>query len=91
MATTYMLITQELSDGSLSNVHVLETRYSSFRGERVDTTSHFRCGEKKKGREKVLFETGDKREVRTELARRQNEGIEICGRCVSTFYADDKR
>lgn len=44
--------------------------------------------EVKKGSLKHIFRSDNENQMRMELARIQNSGLEVCGNCVARFYKD---
>lgn len=76
------------------NVHVVEVLLEKDTDGKIWATPTVGlgtvCGERKliSGKRTYLFATTNLDEMRCELARLQNSGKEICGQCVSCFYAD---
>ena len=78
------------------NIHVAEGEIKTVNGERTFTLNKSRetiCGEKlislPKGRR--ILVSADASKIRSQLANLQNEGNEVCGVCVSHFYADSEQ
>ena len=78
------------------NIHVAEGEIKTVNGERKFTLHKSRtiCGEKlislQKGRRNILV-SADASRIRSQLANLQNGGNEVCGVCVSHFYADSEQ
>ena len=74
------------------NIHVVEGNVTNEAGEihfRPNTGLATVCGKnlKRQGRA-YTFCSKDPSEIRSKLAEFQNQGYEVCGTCVSRFYAD---
>ncbi len=77
------------------NIHVAECKITTNQNgqERICPNKETICGERLKdsssGRSNI-YHSKDATKIRLKLAELQNEGIEVCGTCVSHFYADPK-
>ena len=85
---------KDIDAENAQNIHVAECEIKTVNGARKFTLHKSQetiCGEKlishQEGRKNILF-SADASEIRSELANLQNGGNEVCGVCVSHFYAD---
>jgi len=84
---------QYIDSDNARNMHVVEGAITS-EGGKVYFTPNTKlktvCNrqELKKGTRKYSFCSVKDSEIRSKLAEYQNQGYEVCGTCVSHFYAD---
>ncbi len=78
-----------------NNLHIAEIRIVEKLGEksyRLNRSNKAVCGEeiKEHQNQKIPY-FDDVSKLRLRLATLQNEGKEVCGRCVAHFYADPEQ
>lgn len=72
-----------------NNMHVVECRNSGEKSITPNNELETVCGQKlNRGNRKHSGKFIDASEIRLKLAQLQNQGNEVCGTCVSHFYAD---
>ena len=88
---------KDIDADNAQNIHVAECEIKTVNGERTFTLHKSQetiCGEKlislQKGRRDILV-SADASKIRSLLANLQNGGNEVCGVCVSHFYADSEQ
>ena len=88
---------KDIDADNAQNIHVAECEIKTVNGERKFTLNKSQetiCGEKlislQKERRNILV-SADASEIRSKLANLQNGGNEVCGVCVSHFYADSEQ
>lgn len=78
------------------NIHVVEAQVTEEDGKsysRPNAELRTQCGNRtliKSGRKCIMASTSPV-DIRNKLALLQNSGLEVCGQCAATFYADDDR
>ena len=81
-----------IAGGNSKNIHVVETKVSEDKDGHTFSTPNSElvtlCGDHlvHAGRSCLIASKSDA-EIRSELAKLQNEGHEVCGTCASQFYA----
>lgn len=70
--------------GKGDDAHIIRVRH--YVSGTTSVTPKTVCGVKRKETPQVIFTCETENELRTALAERKNNGLNICGRCVASFY-----
>ncbi len=78
------------------NIHVVEAKVTEENGttySRPNSDLVTQCGNRTlvKSSRKCIIASKSSVDIRNKLAELQNSGLEVCGQCVATFYADAER
>ena len=78
------------------NIHVVEAKITEEKGMSYSTPNSdliTQCGNRTlvKSNRKCIIASKSPVDIRNKLAELQNIGLEVCGQCVATFYADAER
>ena len=84
---------QYIDSNNAKNMHVVEGKISYQGGQKCFTPNSMLqtvCKKQKlkAGKKQNSFCSTDASRIRSKLAEFQNQGYEVCGTCVSHFYAD---
>jgi len=76
------------------NIHVVEAHVVEENGKfysRPNSELRTQCGNQTliKGSRKCIIASTSPVDIRNKLTELQNRGLEVCGQCVASFYADD--
>ena len=85
-----------IAGDSPRNIHVVEAHVTEVKGNsysRPNAELKTQCGNRKliKSGRKCIMASTSHVDIRNKLAELQNSGLEVCGQCAATFYADDDR